>query len=645
MPDRQRDDDRRFVPLDASLTSDAPGYGEGRYDDDGIKEGGPVCWKCHGGKRRSVVVDKRALGVQKKETKKKKAEEKQRRSAQQQPPNTARTMSIETLPVAAGARPPPAPIAGEPDAVAADPETTMTTTTTQKVNNNNAMVMAADCHICHGSGRLPVRIVPPRPGKVTRGRNRRNAATASAADDNSSAPRRRPLQPVGYQIPYYGALVETATRERVDIVLLDDEDKDDPHPYNKSDNDNEKVRTIIRRPSSLSSLPTWWPSQPNEELCNLVGEYRILQKVKDHRWTTDDLVTAAIAARSVLNLSQPPQLPRRKLRYCDLGTGNGSVLQMVLYKLLSHAYDDNGNEHRMIEIELAVGVEARQEALNLLRRSLAFNLGDIDDDIDEDDMDGDDDDDDADDDNGTTAMENHINDPSMPSPPQQRNRQQRRRQRPKVRLVHDDFRQFPSLASTTDPDFAPHSFDLVTGTPPYFAVQYNESGDDDDDYDSAKTATSTTTTTAATTTTGPTTIIQQGAMPAARQSAPARCEFRGGIDEYCAAAARLLKPHRDSRFICCVNHANHARALRAMQQYGLCVVTILYVRGKVGRDRLFVVYVARPMVTDDDSDDRTATTTTTTTMVEERELSVRDGTGAWTDEYQNDVLRYMDIID
>jgi hypothetical protein len=32
-------------------------------------------------------------------------------------------------------------------------------------------------------------------------------------------------------------------------------------------------------------------------------------------------------------------------------------------------------------------------------------------------------------------------------------------------------------------------------------------------------------------------------------------------------------------------------------------------------------------------------------MVEERELSVRDGTGAWTDEYQNDVLRYMDIID
>jgi hypothetical protein len=618
MPNRP--DNRRFVPLDASLTSDAPGYYGGGRDDDGtIGEGGgggPVCWKCHG---KRVVVDVRALEVQKNEKKKKKKTiEKQRRSAQQQqPPATARTiMSIETLLVTTAgpqsATPPGA-------AVVADPETTTT----------NQIIMT-DCHICHGSGRLPVRIVPPRPGKVTRGRNRRNADAATAGADDSG---RRP-QPAGYQVPYYGALVETATRERVDIVLrqLDEEEEDDPHHNTTVDStDNEKVRTIKRRPSSSSSLPIWWPNQANEELCNLVGEFRILQKVKDHRWTTDDLVTAAIAARSVLNLSQQPQPPRRKLRYCDLGTGNGSVLQMVLYKLLS-CYEDNGNEHRMIEIELAVGVEARQEALNLLRRSLAFNLGDIDDDIDEDDMDGDDDD--ADDDNGTTAMENHINDPSMPSPPQQRNRQ-RRRQRPKVRLVHDDFRQFPSLASTTDPDFALHSFDLVTGTPPYFAVQY-DSGDNDDDV--TKTAT----------TTQPTTIIQQGAMPAARQSAPARCEFRGGIDEYCSAAARLLKPVVDSRFVCCVNYANHNRALRAMQTYGLRVVTILYVRGKVGRDRLFVVYVARPMMTDDDDDDKhtaTTTTTPTTTMVEERELSVRDGTGAWTDEYQNDVLRYMDIID
>jgi hypothetical protein len=201
MPNRP-DDHRRFVPLDASLTSDAPGYYGGGRDDDGtIGEGGgggPVCWKCHG---KCVVVDVRALGVQKKEKKKKKTEEKQRRSAQQQPPDAACTMSIETLPVAAGARSaasPTTPMAGEPAVAVADPETT----TTNKNMENNSMVMT-ECHICHGSGRLPIRIVPPRPGKVTRGRSNRNASAAAGSDHDDS--RRTPLQPVGYQVPYYGA--------------------------------------------------------------------------------------------------------------------------------------------------------------------------------------------------------------------------------------------------------------------------------------------------------------------------------------------------------------------------------------------------------------------------------------------------------
>ncbi len=51
------------------------------------------------------------------------------------------------------------------------------------------------------------------------------------------------------------------------------------------------------------------------------------------------------------------------LRYLDLGCGNGSVLQMVLWGLLN-------------EFELsAFGIEARSEAASLARRSLTFNVG------------------------------------------------------------------------------------------------------------------------------------------------------------------------------------------------------------------------------------------------------------------------------
>lgn len=384
----------RFIPVDTSLSSDAPGYGEAL---------GPICWKCRGGNK--------------------------------------------------------------------------------------------NCKVCHGDFRLPVRIIVPRIGKVTRGRKDRPQTSQNHA-------------PFGYNVPYYGPLVKRATEEMIDVVLKE-------------------------TPPSTTMPPDWWP-RDNEELCNLVGEFRILQKYKSHRWTTDDLVTATVAAKTLLS----DRFPSQRIRYCDLGTGNGSVLQMMIWKCRSR-------------IETAYAVEARKEALGLARRSLSFNVGkDV--------------------------------------------------TKPDISLVHSDFRTFPP------PELA-NTFDLVTGTPPYFAV---ESVNDT------------------------TTVIQQGAMPAAMQSAPARCEFRGGMEAYCAAAQRLL---RDSgRFVCCENYLNHTRAIQALEDHEFLVEKVLFIRGREGRERLFAVYVAQK------------SSSVANAKIQHNpiglDLSVRNVNGDWTDTYKESILRFMDIL-
>ena len=61
-----------------------------------------------------------------------------------------------------------------------------------------------------------------------------------------------------------------------------------------------------RRPAGLAAaravagrsrtiVPTLWPG-PGEDLCHLAGDWRILQLLRGHRWSLDDLVTAWFAA-------------------------------------------------------------------------------------------------------------------------------------------------------------------------------------------------------------------------------------------------------------------------------------------------------------------------------------------------------------
>lgn len=88
-----------------------------------------------------------------------------------------------------------------------------------------------------------------------------------------------------------------------------------------------------------------------EDLCYLVGDWRVFQKQRGHRWSLDDLVTAWVAAREAQAL--PPGA-----RALDLGCGLGSVLLMLAWKAPG--------------LQLT-GVEAQPDRAAMARRSIAWN--------------------------------------------------------------------------------------------------------------------------------------------------------------------------------------------------------------------------------------------------------------------------------
>lgn len=91
---------------------------------------------------------------------------------------------------------------------------------------------------------------------------------------------------------------------------------------------------------------------PNEDLCYLSGDWRILQRLDGHRWSLDDLVTAWFATEQ---MATPPH------RIFDLGTGIGSVLLMLAWR-----YQE----------ALVSGIEAQPLSADLARRSIAWNGAD-----------------------------------------------------------------------------------------------------------------------------------------------------------------------------------------------------------------------------------------------------------------------------
>jgi tRNA1(Val) A37 N6-methylase TrmN6 len=106
------------------------------------------------------------------------------------------------------------------------------------------------------------------------------------------------------------------------------------------------------------------------------------------------------------------------------------------------------------------------------------------------------------------------------------------------------------------------------------------------------------------------------------QRAPCRLEERGGIEAYCAAAARLLAP--GGWLVACAGGAQDARVDAAARAAGLGVVRRRPVVPRAGKAPLLAVHALR----------RAADVPGMRQATVEPPLVVRDAAGRWTDEFR-----------
>ena len=121
-----------------------------------------------------------------------------------------------------------------------------------------------------------------------------------------------------------------------------------------------KKKFHVSYPSFVASGPSTFRNEyeislgGNEELSYLTGKWRIFQKLKTHRYSTDDIMTSYLACRELkaLHLENPKIL--------DIGCGLGSVLMMNAWQ---------------IPDATCVGIEAQHDRYLLAIRSVEYNLG------------------------------------------------------------------------------------------------------------------------------------------------------------------------------------------------------------------------------------------------------------------------------
>jgi tRNA1Val (adenine37-N6)-methyltransferase len=106
------------------------------------------------------------------------------------------------------------------------------------------------------------------------------------------------------------------------------------------------------QPRGMGDDPALAP-RDDEDLCYLAGDWRIFQKQKGHRWSLDDLVTAAVAAQHIEATDARHLL--------DLGCGLGSVLMLLAWRFPQAT---------------VTGVEAQADRAAMAKRSLRFNGAD-----------------------------------------------------------------------------------------------------------------------------------------------------------------------------------------------------------------------------------------------------------------------------
>ena len=210
----------------------------------------------------------------------------------------------------------------------------------------------------------------------------------------------------------------------------------------------------------------------SEELTvdGLTAGWKITQRKRGHRHSTDDLLTAWYAAEH----TGDGDGARRVL---DLGSGIGSVGLLVLWRTPRATL---------------TAIEAQEVSFRLLEKNISINgLGD------------------------------------------------------RVRAIHGDLRAIR---------LAGESFDLVTGSPPYFDVK-------------------------------------AGIVPADTQKAHARFELRGDVRDYCSAARDAMA--EGGRFVFCFPSVQRERAERACDEARLARVVSRDVVPRRGVSPLFSLFCCR----------------------------------------------------
>lgn len=315
-----------------------------------------------------------------------------------------------------------------------------------------------------------------------------------------------------------------------------------PEPFLSIDSSNAESAMA----TLLADLKTVHHHHSCVMLTALCGKWSIFQLVDGHRYTTDDLCTAAMTIRH-FQTHLVHVLPRPK-RHVDIGCGLGSVLNFLAWKF---------NE----SLEFSLGIEAQEAHVELARKTLIAN-----------------------------AISSHC------------------------KVVHGDLQDFASSSSsscisssstsssplttvTTHPAFISksqlHSFDLVTGTPPYFPSKH-------------------------------------GILPSIQNRGMCSFEIRGGIETYAIAASHLLAKTSTARFVVVQTALEVVRSILAFEGQGLLVLEQFNFYGKVGRkDPLFVVFVCGWNYFSSSSG-----STTNSSNALHSDVFVRDVDGKYTQEYR-----------
>jgi tRNA1(Val) A37 N6-methylase TrmN6 len=363
--------------------------------------------------------------------------------------------------------------------------------------------------------------------------------------------------------------------------------------------------SVLAKLSSFDYRPPETDTPSTYTFSNFLGNYRILQETKGgHRYTTDDIMTAYVAFK---HLS-----PGISWKHLDLGCGNSSVLLQLSYltRFPLKPYPvfccpncSKGKKCIRVMRRARVaptttlkqtGIEAREQALLLSKASVLLSYGD-------------------------KSTINHL--------------------RGDFRNLTDENHELRKSLNGT-------KFSVITGTPPYFEISVKST--DAKSVVTPRTGSPRTARAAGSLQGSPASggearelpeggggaagasnqlvasTIVEGGMPSNLQSAPARCEFRGGVEAYILSAAAVME--KSGVFVVCENTLNDERVFNGAAAAGVYVNAVTDVIGVYGKPPLFGVY----------------TISNTNNPTVRSSVTVRMAEGDWTLEYRR-ILREMAI--